>query len=262
MLEATGLRSGYGRGPDVLLDASVTVGEGEVVSLVGLNGAGKSTLVRTIVGLLPARAGSIRYQGEDLAGLSVDARARRGIMLVPEGRELAASLSVAENLALGTVPLPRSRRRKQGAENLELVHELFPILKEKRKQPASSLSGGQQQMVAVGRALMGSPSLLILDEPSLGLAPMLVREIFEAVAKLNSDGLSVLLVEQNVVLAMKYSGRAYHLELGTVTQTDPATEQRSLLANEYGDAEADEADGLTLDLPAYRSISRGREVSA
>lgn len=255
MLEATGLRAGYGGGPDVLLDAELEVGDGEMVALIGLNGAGKSTMVRTIAGLLPVRAGTLRFDGQDVTKLSTDARARLGILLVPEGRELCATMSVEENLALGTVPLSRAERRTKSKQNLDLVHELFPILHDKRKQNAGSLSGGQQQMVAIARALMGSPRLLILDEPSLGLAPLLVREIFDSVKQLNSQGLSVLVVEQNAALAIKYSDRAYHLELGEVSPTDASGEQRSLMTNvvETGDGTVvTEA----LRLPDYRSLGR------
>lgn len=259
MLETTEVRSGYGRGPDVLEDATIRVGDGEIVALIGLNGAGKSTLVRTIAGLLPTRSGSIRYRGEEIAGLSTDVRARRGIMLVPEGRELALSMSVAENLRLGTVALPPSDRRRLAAANAALVYELFPILAEKRRQPASSLSGGQQQMVAVGRALMGSPSLLILDEPSLGLAPILVKEIFEAIGKLNADGLSVLLVEQNAALAMRYSSRAYHLELGRVSETDAAFEQRSLMSDGAVVVDREPTAIAALELPEYERFGRTRK---
>lgn len=257
MLEATGLRAGYGTGPDVLRDAALEVGDGEMVALIGLNGAGKSTMVRTIAGLLPVRSGALRFQDQDVSKLSADARARLGILLVPEGRELCATMSVEENLALGTVPLGRSERRTKARQNLDLVHELFPILHEKRKQSAGSLSGGQQQMVAIARALMGSPRLLILDEPSLGLAPLLVREIFESVKRLNEQGLSVLVVEQNAAIAIKYSDRAYHLELGEVSPTDASGEQRSLMTNvveSSGEPVVTEA----LSLPAYRSLGRTR----
>jgi len=250
LLEVSDVRAGYRRGPDVLLSASLTVGDGEIVSLVGFNG-------------VPARAGNVVYDGDDITRISTDARARRGIMLVPEGRELARTMTVAENLRLGTVPLPRATRRRQAAENEELVFGLFPILAEKRRQRAASLSGGQQQMVAIGRALMGSPSLLILDEPSLGLAPILVREIFDAVAGLSErSGLSVLLVEQNAALAIKYSSRAYHLELGRVTPTDAVTEQRSLLGHEGLGLDASEAPIASLHLPDYQHIGRhGRSSS-
>jgi len=254
LLEATGLRAGYGKGPDVLLDAELNVGTGEIVAMIGLNGAGKSTIARTLAGLLPVRAGTVAFDGEDITTLTTDERARRGLLLVPEGRELCGSMTVEENLTLGTVPLPRAERRRRGAENLELVYSLFPILQEKARQDAGSLSGGQQQMVAVGRALMGSPRLLILDEPSLGLAPLLVREIFQVVAQLNADGLSVLVAEQNAALAISHSKRAYHIELGQIAETDGASEQRSLLRG--GALGGDEIEVAALELPEYRAMGR------
>lgn len=260
MLETRKLRAGYGKGPDVLRGADLTVADSEMVAMIGLNGAGKSTIARTLAGLLPAREGSILFDGSDISALSTDERARRGLLLVPEGRELCPTLSVGENLTLGTVPLARRDRRRLSAHNLELVHELFPILQEKRKQATGSLSGGQQQMVAIGRALMGSPRLLILDEPSLGLAPLLVREIFDVVTRLNSEGLGVLVAEQNAALAIRHSHRAYHIELGEVSLTDAGAEQRSLL---HGGALGDEAVEVeALDLPSYRSLGRAGRRAA
>ena len=256
MLEVTSLRTGYRGGPDVLRDATLTVDKHEIVSLIGLNGAGKSTLVRAIAGLLPIRGGTVRFEGNDVTGLTTDARTRLGMVLVPEGRELCAPMSVRENLSLGTVPLPRSVRRKQGAKNLELVEQLFPILHDKQNQSAGSLSGGQQQMVAIGRALMASPRLLLLDEPSLGLAPLLVEEIFEAIARLNEEGLSVLVVEQNAVTAMRYSDRAYHLELGEVSVADTKAQQRSLHTGGGGVEQG--GDARALDLPQYARLGRDR----
>jgi branched-chain amino acid transport system ATP-binding protein len=261
MLEATGLRAGYGHGPDVLRDIGVTIGTGEIVALVGLNGAGKSTAVRAISGLLPVRGGNIVFDGDDVTRLSADQRARRGIMMVPEGRELCPSMTVEENLLLGTVPLPRSQRRPRAADNRALVDRLFPVLTEKRRAAAGSLSGGQQQMVAIGRALMGSPKLLILDEPSLGLAPLLVREIFTVVKELNSSGLSVLMVEQNAAVALAASHRAYHIELGVVAETDTETEQRTLLkAVETADPAG--GSGSDLILPDYRNMRRNANAVA
>jgi len=254
LLEATGLRAGYGKGPDVVLDARLRVGEAEIVAMTGLNGAGKSTIARTLAGLLPVRGGKILFDGQDISSLSPDERARRGLLLVPEGRELCSSMTVQENLTLGTVPLPRNERRRRAAENFDLVYRLFPILQEKAKQDAGSLSGGQQQMVAVGRALMGSPRLLILDEPSLGLAPLLVREIFAVVAQLNVDGLSVLVAEQNAALAISHSARAYHIELGEVAETDGDAERRSLLRG--GALGGDDVAVAPLDLPDYRAMGR------
>lgn len=254
MLDAHALRAGYGKGPDVLLDAELHVGSGEIVAMIGLNGAGKSTIARTLAGLLPARGGRVLFDGEDITKLSTDERARRGLLLVPEGRELCTSMTVVENLTLGTVPLPRNERRRRAEANFELVYRLFPILQDKARQQAGSLSGGQQQMVAVARALMGSPRLLILDEPSLGLAPLLVREIFQVVSQLNSHGLSVLVAEQNAALAISHSTRAYHIELGEVAETDGASERRSLLrGGALGGAEIEVA---ALDLPEYRAMGR------
>lgn len=254
MLETEALRAGYGRGPDVLIDADIRIGAGEMVAMIGLNGAGKSTLARTLAGLLPARAGRVRFDGDDVTRLSTDERARRGLLLVPEGRELCGSMSVEENLTLGTVPLPRAQRRVRAGENFELVYGLFPILKEKARDAAGSLSGGQQQMVAVGRALMGSPRLLILDEPSLGLAPLLVREIFDVVSQLNATGLSVLVAEQNAALAIAHSRRAYHIELGELAETDGAREQRSLLRG--GSVGGEQIEVAALELPEYRAMGR------
>jgi branched-chain amino acid transport system ATP-binding protein len=222
MLEVEGLVAGYGSGNDVLHGVSLTVGDGEVVALVGLNGAGKSTLVRTINGMLRVRAGTVRFDGVDLTSAPTDVRARKGLMLVPEGRELCLPMTVRENLSLGTLALPREQRRRQAAEAEELVMSLFPILRERLKQVVGTMSGGQQQMVAIARALMGRPKLLILDEPSLGLAPQTVQQIFDVLAKLNQDGMSILLVEQKTALALSFSKRAYSLDLGRVKELSPA----------------------------------------
>jgi branched-chain amino acid transport system ATP-binding protein len=258
LLEVDSLRAGYGRGPDVLHGASLSVADGEMVSLIGLNGAGKSTTVRAISGLLPTRGGAVTFDGTDLTRLSTDARARLGVVLVPEGRELCPTMTVEENLQLGSVALARAIRRRRRTENFELIFGLFPILATKRRDAAGSLSGGQQQMVAIGRALMASPELLILDEPSLGLAPLLVREIFDAVRELNrSRGLSVLVVEQNAAIATAYTHRAYHVELGAVRPTTSSDEQRSLLSQPVaatGDARA----ATSLELPDYRYFGRRR----
>jgi branched-chain amino acid transport system ATP-binding protein len=257
MLEATAVRAGYGRGPDVVHEAALSVRSGEIVALTGLNGAGKSTLVRAITGLIPTRGGQVRFDGDEVTSLSTDQRARRGLVLVPEGRELCPSMTVEENLELGTVPLPRRQRRSGARRNRELVRELFPILAEKRRAPAGSLSGGQQQMVAIGRALMSSPRLLVLDEPSLGLAPLLVLEIFAVLTELNRSGLSVLVVEQNAAVAIASSHRAYHLELGVVTETDAAAEQRSLLKGPEPVAASASA-STPLELPEYQHLGARR----
>lgn len=251
MLDVRSVESGYGRGPDVLQRASITVEQGEVVSLVGLNGAGKSTLVRTITGLIPLRSGSILFEDDDISHFSPDRRVRKGVVLVPEGRELCTPMTVEENLMLGTVAVPRTARRAQARLSQQRVFDLFPILADRRHQKVGTLSGGQQQMVAIGRALMSSPKLLILDEPSLGLAPILIAEIFEVLRELNRQGLSILLVEQNVAAALAFSSRAYHLELGKVSATEAGREEQSLLRQTIVTRTKDVQEKPALRLPKY-----------
>ncbi len=210
LLEATGITAAYGDaqalfGVDLQLDA------GEVLALIGANGAGKSTVLKTLTGLLPPRRGSIRYDGAELATMDAADIVRRGIAMVPEGRRLFPSLSVEENLLMGTLS------RRSGGWDLARVYDLFPILKEKRRQPGTSLSGGQQQMVAIGRALMSNPRLLLCDEISLGLAPVVIREIYAALPSLLKDGMSLLIVEQDVQLAMQVSSRVVCLQEGKVS---------------------------------------------
>ena len=219
MLEVHELTCGYHDGPDVLKGVGIEVGRGEVVALVGLNGAGKSTLVKAACGLIPARRGRVSFADEDVTSTSCDARARRGLMLVPEGRELFATMSVAETLLLGTNPIPRRGRARRSREAHDKVFSLFPVLAERRAQQAGTLSGGEQQMLAIARALMSSPALLVLDEPSLGLAPRMVESIFKVLRELNEAGLSILLVEQNASIALDVSQRAYLLELGRVVSS-------------------------------------------
>jgi branched-chain amino acid transport system ATP-binding protein len=210
MLEVAGLQAGYGAAP-ALWDVSLDVGAGELVCVVGPNGAGKSTLINVLAGLHRARAGRLVFEGEDITRLASHLFCARGIAIVPEGRRLFTGMTVQENLALGSfLPAARSRR----AASLEQVLALFPALAEKLASPAGALSGGQQQMVAIGRALMSRPRLLLLDEPSLGLAPAVVLDVFEAVRDINRQGTSVLLVEQNVAMAMAIARRAYVMEEG------------------------------------------------
>ena len=190
---------------------SVVVGAGEALALIGANGAGKSTLLRAITGLAPARRGTLQFDGQSLAGLSAEAIARRGIALVPEGRQLFPSLTVEENLLMGSIV------RRAGGWNLATVYELFPVLREFRQRPATLLSGGQQQMVAIGRALMANPKLLLCDELSLGLAPVVVEEIYRAFAQIRADGLAIVLVEQDVDRACASSDRLVCLLKGRVT---------------------------------------------
>mgnify|MGYP005839796123 CR=1 FL=1 len=211
LLEVRGLRCGYGR-IEAVKGVDLEVREGEIAALVGANGAGKTTLLRAISGMLPVRAGSLRFAGEPIEALRPHERVARGIVQVPEGRQLFAPLSVEDNLRLGAFRRARARTRA----NLERVFALFPQLAERRDTPAGALSGGQQQMCAIGRALMAEPRLLLLDEPSMGLAPTLVEQILEAVAKLRREGVTVLLVEQNAVAALSLADRGWVLETGRI----------------------------------------------
>jgi branched-chain amino acid transport system ATP-binding protein len=212
LLEARHLAIAYGDAHAVW-DASLEVAEGEIVAVIGPNGAGKSTLINAVAGLLRWRAGALTFAGVDLAAVPAHLVSRHGIALVPEGRRLFARMSVEENLDLGCY---RGEARRARRETLERVYRLFPVLRERRRQIAGSLSGGQQQMVAIGRALMARPRLLLLDEPSLGLAPAVVDQLFDAVRAIHGEGVAILLVEQNVALALDLAARAYVLEEGRV----------------------------------------------
>ena len=212
LLEVRGLAVAYGDAPAVW-DATLEVEAGEVVAVIGPNGAGKSTLVNTIAGLQRPRAGELRFAGVDLAAIAPHLVCRHGIALVPEGRRLFARMSVEENLEIGCY---RAEARRARGETLERVYGLFPIVKTRRRQLAGSLSGGQQQMVAIGRALMARPRLLLLDEPSLGLAPAVVDHMFAIIRAIHAEGVTILLVEQNVVRALEIADRAYVLEEGRV----------------------------------------------
>jgi len=210
----------YGLVP-ALHGVRLEVQAGETVCLLGPNGAGKTTTVRAIIGLLTPRAGRISLNGSDITGLPPHRTVGLGVSLAPEGRLLFPDMSVEENLELGASP-PRARAQKRDAR--EWVYALFPCLQARRGQPAGTLSGGEQQMVAIGRALMAKPDLLILDEPSLGLSPLLVQELFRVLKTLNEEGLSILLVEQNVVQALKISDRAYVLESGKIVMQGTSAE--------------------------------------
>jgi branched-chain amino acid transport system ATP-binding protein len=192
---------------------SIDVAQGNIVTVIGPNGAGKSTLVNAIAGVLPYRSGSIHVAGVDLAGVPAHGFCERGIALIPEGRRLFTSLSVEENLDMGCY---RRSARARRADSLEAVYQRFPILRERRAQLAGQLSGGQQQMVAIGRALMACPSLMLFDEPSLGLAPSIVNDLFAIIRDIRSEGVSVLLVEQNVQKSMEIADAAYVLEHGRI----------------------------------------------
>ncbi|GAB3648336.1 ABC transporter ATP-binding protein [Ramlibacter alkalitolerans] len=212
MLDVARLQVNYGAAP-ALWDVSVNVARGELVCVVGPNGAGKSTLINVIAGLHRARAGRLVFEGEDITQLPSHRFCAKGIAIVPEGRRLFTGMTVEENLALGSF-LPQAKARR--AASLEQVLALFPALEQKLASPAGALSGGQQQMVAIGRALMSRPQLLLLDEPSLGLAPAVVLDMFKAIREINAQGTSVLLVEQNVAMAMEIARRAYVMEEGRI----------------------------------------------
>jgi branched-chain amino acid transport system ATP-binding protein len=220
MLEAERLLVAYGDAT-ALWDVSLTVGEGELVSVVGPNGSGKTTLINAIAGLLPVRGGALRFRGEDLARLAPHEVSSRGIAIVPEGRRLFTGMTVEENLEIGCyAPGARAAR---GAR-LERVYAIFPVLRARRRQAAGTLSGGEQQMVAIGRALMAGPRLLLLDEPSLGLAPAIVDDVFEVIEALHKGGVAVLLVEQNVARALGVASRAYVLAEGRIVSSGPPAE--------------------------------------
>lgn len=212
MLEVVNLVGGYGD-LEVLHGVSLQVTDGEAVALLGSNGAGKTTLLKMVSRLLPIRSGKIIWNGQDLSVLPAYRLAELGIAHVPEGRGILTSLTVLENLELGAFT-PRAKRERR--KSLEEVFTLFPILKERQKQRAGTLSGGQQQMLSIGRALMLRPKILLLDEPSLGLAPLLVQNIFEKIATISQMGVSILLVEQNLLQALKVARRGYVLETGRI----------------------------------------------
>ena len=226
MLDVSGLDVFHGD-LQVLWGVSLTVDEGEIAVLIGPNGAGKSTLMRTIAGLQRPAAGRITLEGAAIHRLPPHAIVERGVILVPEGRRLFGSMSVEENLELGAFS-PHARRGR--AAGMRRVYDVFPILAERRTQPAATLSGGQQQMLALGRALMGLPRLLLLDEPSLGLAPLVVQSIFDVVRQINRGGVTVLLVEQNARMALELAQRAYIIEQGRVAG---AGSGHALLAEEH-----------------------------
>ena len=218
LLEIKELNCSYG-GVASLRDVSLTVSEGEVVTLVGANGAGKSTLLRAVSGLLHPVSGSITFVGKRIDRLPPNAVVRLGIAHIPEGRLIFAPMTVLDNLKMGAY---RRRDRKQINSDMERMFEYFPVLAERRKQLAGSLSGGEQQMLAVARALMTSPQLVLMDEPSMGLSPLLVEKVADIVLTMQKDGLSVLLVEQNAALALSVANRAYVLEIGRVVAQGPA----------------------------------------
>ncbi len=221
LLAVTDLHAGYGRA-EVLHGLNLKAAAGSVVTVIGPNGAGKSTLLNALMGVLPSRGG-IAYRGQSIAMQSLEERVMQGIALVPETRALFGSMPVEDNLRLGAYRQVRLGKKDSGA-SLERVYALFPRLKERRTQLAGTLSGGERQMLAVGRALMGEPSLLMLDEPSLGLAPLVVRDIFNTIAALRSTGVTILLVEQNARAALDVADYGYVLEMGEIALEGPASD--------------------------------------
>lgn len=221
MLEVQSVSTGYDA-VNVLEDVSITAPPGELTVILGANGSGKSTLFRTISGLLRPRTGSISFEGRPISRSSPNAIVKAGLAQAAEGRNLFPRMSVEKNLRLGAYTKHRDKARTQ--RNLDRVFELFPILADKRHDPAGSLSGGQQQMVSIGRALMADPKLLVLDEPSIGLAPLVTKEVMEAVQQVNASGIAVLLAEQNARLALRIARTAYVLSEGRVVQHGMASE--------------------------------------
>ena len=221
MLEVRDIHTYYGN-IQALKGVTLDVNEGEIVTLIGSNGAGKSTTLRSISGLTPPREGSIVFRGQDIAFMPPQEIVRLGILQSPEGRHCFQRMSVRENLELGAY----LRRDKEIAEDMERVFDLFPRLKERERQKAGTMSGGEQQMLAIGRALMGRPRLLLLDEPSMGIAPILVERIYETIAEINRQGTTILLVEQNANYALGVSHRGYVLETGTVALSDASDRLR------------------------------------
>jgi branched-chain amino acid transport system ATP-binding protein len=219
VLEIANLRSRYGR-IEVLKGISLDVQAGEVVALIGSNGAGKTTLLRALSGVQPISGGEITFLGERVDGLPPHRRVARGMLQSPEGRQIFGPLSVEDNLRLGAY----LRKDKEINNDRDRIFGMFPILKEKRNQLAGGLSGGQQQMLAIGRALMGKPKLLLLDEPSLGLSPLLVDQVLSAITALRDTGITVLLVEQNAVAALEIASRGYVIETGHIVHSGPAAE--------------------------------------
>ncbi|HEX6990163.1 MAG TPA: ABC transporter ATP-binding protein [Bacillota bacterium] len=233
MLSVRGVSAAYGSVP-VLHDVSLDVAQGEMVTILGANGAGKTTLFRVISGVLRPTAGQVVFAGGDITRLPPHRITQRGIGQVPEGRQIFNSLTVLDNLLLAACyGNPSPRWKAEAEESLAEVFDLFPVLRERQRQRAGTLSGGQQQMVAIARALMTRPKLLLLDEPSLGLAPMLVRSIFEVLRELNRRGMTVLLIEQNAHVALRVSDTAYVIEHGRVGLTGPSRELLHMEAVRY-----------------------------
>jgi branched-chain amino acid transport system ATP-binding protein len=226
LLELEGVHVRYG-GIQAVRGIDLTVGQGEIVALIGGNGAGKTTTLRAISMIYPPAEGSIRFDGDEIVGLQSHDVVARGIVQVPEGRRIFPSMSVAENLEMGAYQ--RDAPRNEINASMEHVYELFPVLKERRRQAGGTLSGGEQQMLAIGRALMSKPKVLMLDEPSMGLAPQVVERVFDVIRNINSEGTPVLLIEQNAQMALQTAHRGYVIETGEIVLEDDA---KSLLGND------------------------------
>jgi branched-chain amino acid transport system ATP-binding protein len=220
LLEIKDLSVSYGA-IEALNSVSITVPEGNIVAVLGANGGGKTTLLKTVSGLVPPARGRITFDGEDITGKRAETITKRRIVQAPEGRQIFGELSVAENLEIGAFTV---RDKKDRARNLERVFGFFPVLRERRDQVSQTLSGGEQQMLAIGRALMASPRLLILDEPSLGLAPLIVRDIFRIIREFQEEGTTILIVEQNALQTLRISDYAYVLQVGQIVKSGPASE--------------------------------------
>jgi branched-chain amino acid transport system ATP-binding protein len=227
MLRIRNLDAGYGK-IAVLRRVSLHVSPGEIVAIVGANGAGKTTLLKTVTGLVRPRAGGISLKGQDIVGVPTERTVAMGCSLVPEGRQVFADMAVRENLLLGAHVQYRRGKRQEVAADLERIYQLFPVLQKRERQLAGTLSGGEQQMLAMGRALMARPALLMLDEPSMGLAPLVVKDIFDTIVRISREGSTVLLVEQNARGALKIAHRGYVLETGRIVLQGTSEE---LLAN-------------------------------
>jgi branched-chain amino acid transport system ATP-binding protein len=220
VLEVRGIETYYGNIP-ALRKISIDVPEGGVVAIIGANGAGKTTLMKTIAGVLRPRSGTVSFLGEEITGLPSHKIVRRGVALVPEGRAILSRMTVRENLEMGAFT---QRDAKKAGQDMDRAMERFPVLRERAGQLGGSLSGGEQQMLAIARALMSAPTLLLLDEPTLGLAPLVVSDIFAIIREINATGTTILLVEQNVKQALKVSGYAYVLETGKIALSGPSRE--------------------------------------
>ena len=228
MLKVNNISTYYGK-LEVLKNVSMSIKQGEIIAVIGNNGAGKTTLINTITGLLQPKQGSIEFKNHDITNIHTNKIVELGIIQVPEGREIFSDLTVRENLELGAYARYKKEAKDKILETLENVFTIFPLLKKRERQIAGTLSGGEQQMLAIGRGLMSNPDVMLLDEPSLGLAPLIVEEVFETIKKLNKQGTTFLIVEQNAFAALSISNRAYVLELGKITIEG---ESKSLLNNE------------------------------